>query len=207
MILDTLDPRQESSESASSWSLSALDEVASRVHLSSLDFASSSARVVAQDNSSSSSVNVGAGSRTRLQLSLTQESSLDLESSQLSQDSSNGSISQTEDLNEEEVSALSLASDVSLRLRTVLDSPMDSNPLVGGVSAGASVVLTPSSSVSSGRALGTSVIVGGRADSSAVGGGGGGRSRGTLLQSPSREEAAATSEGKSVFRIFWALAF
>lgn len=184
VILEGMEARQESSGSASSWSLSAIDEAVSRVrlsldeaasrvqHLSSLDF-SASPRVVREATRSSAAVG-GGGSRTRLQVSLTQlthESSIDQESSQLSQDSSNGSISQTEELNEE----LSLGPDSSFRHRT---SPTASTPLG---SAPAPLVATPPSvSASSGRPLGTSVIVGGRTETS----GDGSRSQGSTALSP-----------------------
>lgn len=183
---------EPSSGSASSWSLSAIDEAVSRVrlsleeatgrvHLSSLDFGTSP-RVVSRASVTSAGAGAigggggddgGSGSgRIRLQVSLTHDSSIDQESSQLSQDSSsNGSISQAEEMNEEE-EALSLGPDSRLRYRTGLDSPppLDSSP--------ASLVATPSlSSASSGRAPGTSVIVGGgrtEASGVAVGGGDGG---------------------------------
>lgn len=164
VILDPLEPRQDSSaESASSWSLSALDEAASRVHLSSLDFGSNP-RVVRERSSS-------AGTR-RVQM-LTHESSMEQESSQLSQDSSNGSISQAEELAEE--SSLSL--DTSLRFRTALDSPSTSTPLGGGSPTVAEVthatgLTTPTASAASVRGQGTSVIVGGRTEGSSGSGSG-----------------------------------
>lgn len=193
VILEGIEQRPESSGSASSWSLSAIDDAVSRVrlsldervhHLASLDF-STSPRVIREGRSSSS------GSRIRLQVSLTHESSVDQESSQLSQDSSNGSISQTDDLNEEEPSSLTIGPDPSLRFRTGLSSPTASTP----------VGESPAPRVSSpplGRALGTSVIVrGGRTEASSLSGGDDGGSEGTTLHSASREGAAdMISEGQ-----------
>lgn len=201
VILEGMEPRQDSSGSASSWSLSAIDEAVSRVrlsleeatgrvHLSSLDFGTSP-RVVSRASVASASAGVvvgGGGGRTRLQVSLTHDSSIDQESSQLSQDSSsNGSISQTEEMNEEE--GLSLGPDSRLRYRTGLDSP----PLLDSPSA--PLVTTPSAV--SGRAPGTSVIVGGeRTEASGVaisssGGGGGGASGGG--HSPNRGATGETT--------------
>lgn len=191
VILEGMEQRPESSGSASSWSLSAIDEAVSRVrlsldervhHLASLDFGTSP-RVVREAR--------GSGSRIRLQVSLTHESSVDQESSQLSQDSSNGSISQAEDLNEEE-SSLSLAPDPSLRYRTGLSSPTASTPV--GDSPAPRVTSPPL-----GRALGTSVIVGGgRTEASDLSGGGG--SEGMAPLSPSREGTTEhmISEGQIV---------
>lgn len=180
VILDPLEPRQDSSESASSWSLSALDETASRVHLSSLDF-SSNPRVIRERSDS-------AGAR-RVQM-LTHESSIDQESSQLSQDSSNGSISQAEELVEE--SSLSL--DASLRFRTSLDSPNTSTPVERGSPAEAppaAGLATPTgrgSGSSSSRGLGRSVIVGGRTEGS-----GGGETGGSGVEAS--PEASQNSSG------------
>ena len=182
VILDAMDPRHESSDSASSWSLSALDEAGSRVHLS-LDFGNSP-RFIQGGGSGPVSIGGGSGgsSRTRLQVTLTHESSMDQESSQLSQDSSNGSISQPD----EEDHSLSLASDTSLRYsRTGLDSPTASTPVGSG-----GVLAAPPSSAS-GRGLGTSVIVGGRTgDSPAAGDEGSGSAP---LSSQGTEQA--TSQG------------
>lgn len=222
VILDTMDTRQqESSDSASSWSLSALDEAASRVHLSSLDFGGSprlsrggGAGGGATGGSGGGSMG---GSRARLHISLMHESSIEQESSQLSQDSSNGSISQPD----EEDPSLSLASDSSLRYsRTGLDSPTTASTPLGGGGAGGGVVMvvapaaTPSSlsSLSVRRGgLGTSVIVGGRTEDSpalvaddegSMSGGGGGEEGGSglllLALSPGRGEGSteqATSQG------------
>lgn len=192
VILDSIDPRQESSESASSWSLSALDDAASQVHLLSLDFGNSPRSV------RESSAAVAASSRARLAVSLTHESSIEQESSQLSQDSSNGSISQPEELNEEEP-PISLMFDSSLRYRTGVDSPSASTPVGGPVSAN---IAMPLSLAGTGRALGTSVIVGGRTGGgggltvSESAGSGGGDSQGSSL-SLGREDSAqqATSQG------------
>lgn len=150
---------QESSDSASSWSLSALEEAASRVHLSSLDFGNSPRFIRGGSGAVSIGGGSGSSSRTRLQVTLTHESSMD-QSSQLSQDSSNGSTSQPD----EEDPSLSLeASDTSLQYsRTGLDSPTTASTPVGG----ANVLVTPSSST--GRGLGTSVIVSGRTEDSDV---------------------------------------
>ena len=185
VILEGMEPRQDSSGSASSWSLSAIDEAVSRVrlsleeatgrvHLSSLDFGTSP-RVVSRASIASAGASAdsgdgggggGGGGRIRLQVSLTHDSSIDQESSQLSQDSSsNGSISQAEEMNEEET-----LSDSRLRYRTELDSPslFDS-------SSASRVTSSSSGSAVSGRAPGTSVIVGGgRTEASGVVGGGGG---------------------------------
>lgn len=199
VILDPLESRQDSSESASSWSLSALDEAASRVHLSSLDF-SSNPRVVRERSGS-------AGTR-RVQM-LTHESSIDQESSQLSQDSSNGSISQADELVEES----SLSMDASLHFRTTLHSPNTSTPVERGSPAEApptAEVGTPTgrgndsvlSSGSSNRGLGRSVIVGRRTES---GVGGEVESSGVVTSSQSSEgeardqpaEQATTSQGEN----------
>ena len=179
VILDSLEPRQDSSESASSWSLSALDEAASRVRLS-LDFGSTP-RVVVRERSGS------AGTR-RVQM-LTHESSVEQES-QLSQDSSNGSISQTEELADEPSSL-----DTSLHFRTPLESPgTTSTPVEGG---SPTAEATPTSSLAtptggSGRGLGRSVIVGGRAE----GGGGRTESRGAGTSTAGEEATEqALSQG------------
>ncbi len=181
MILQPLEPRQDSSESASSWSLSALDEAASRVHLSSLDFGSTP-RVVRERSGS-------AGTR-RVQMLTHESSSVDQESSQLSQDSSNGSISQAEELAEE--SSLSL--DTSLHFRTTMDSPSTSTPVGGGSpSSEAPPLTTPHTmGVSGGRWLGRSVIVGGRTVSGEVVGGGE-----TAAAAAAVVVATTTQEGES----------
>ena len=172
IILDNVESRRETPESASSWSLSALDEATSRVHLPSLDFGSTS-RSIADG---------GTGSRTRLQLSLTQES-MDQESSQLSQDSSNGSSSQPDELTEEDP-PLSLSLDSSLRyggspgVSTPVDRPTvaatTSSDGGGGGGGNSAAVTSPATPLAvAGRVSGESVIVGGRTESNGGSGGGG----------------------------------
>lgn len=178
VILEALGPRRDSSDSASSWSLSALDETASRVHFSSLDFGSP--RFVRGGSGTTISVGGGSGSGSRMRLHVTlMQDSMEQEASQLSQDSSNGSVSQPDD----EDQSLSLASDTSLRFGRSggssggLDSPTTaSTPVAGGgpgiVGGGSSGMLltttTPTPTPTPpgpGRGLGTSVIVGGSGSS------------------------------------------
>ena len=142
----------------------------------------------------------GGGSRTRLQLTLTHESSMDQESSQLSQDSSNGSISQPD-----EDQSLSLASDTSLRFgRTGLDSPTTASTPVGGTAGTLATPPSLSSGATSGRGLGTSVIVGRRAEEGAGAGEGVGGSSLQGGSSPSSRQQQqqnteqATSQGQHV---------
>ena len=156
VILDSLDSRRERSESGhslssvGSWVLPRSGDGGS-AHLSSLDFGSS-ARSVGES---------GSGSRTGL--SLAHESSLDLESSQLSQDSSNGSSSQPDELNEEDP-PLSLVLDSRPRYRTGSESPGTSTP----VERTPSQAQSPSTPlIVAGRGSGESVIVGRRSESGA----------------------------------------
>ncbi len=170
VILDGMESSQERSESVSSWPLLALDETANRTHLSSsLEFGS---------GTPPRGESGGAGSRTRLQLSLTHDSSLDQESSQLSQDSSNGSASHIDQLNEEDEALLSFTSDSGMRYRTDSDDPSTlistatgpatSTTTVAGTSlAAATTTATGTGAAGSplavaGRVSGESVIVGGR---------------------------------------------
>ncbi len=109
VVLDTVEGRSGSSggQAVSSWSLPSLEEVASQVHYSSLDFGGSARVLVGGSEGSNVSGRIeGEGShrpsQTRASLVAAQEHSMEQDASLLSQDSSNGSSSQVDELNEDD---------------------------------------------------------------------------------------------------------